>query len=1341
MNRYMEDDLPKGSFYGIVPDKIVVDEFKPKYGNAKDYAVFSFFVKQRDAANKLMSYIVQKNFDLLDVGVSPDPKSDPKKDWKYILFIEMNRNKDMFATMDKLLLHIDHLVSIKQWYFKAAADKEYIDWDRDNFVKVVPQTPDDYLNKEPISGGPDEPDETDEPGNVPQNSKDADINHRLLEEVIEKQVAKFNQSYIKSLKEQIKTIHENKLQMSRHIEDLKIDREHLYKQLELSHDREKIALIREQQDFKRIKSLENQLALLAAPDSREMKIVTPDKNVYDTDVEPVIDAVATEEDVKDEEEISAEIQDEYKEAPEEDQHPDEAPALNESSDLDVVFDLHDEINFRESSGFVKEMHRDIPDMDESIEKPAEQPDHEAFINAAKEKKEKIEISAEIQDEFKEASGEDQRPDEAPALNESSGLDVVFDLHDEINSGESSGFVKEVHRDHPDADEGIEKPAEQPDHEAFINAKRKKPEKEKIEKEKPEKERIDKTNNEKGNLVAEPFVPVEDEEVREPENSVELQDHEHIESADSAATARLDDIIAQSLLEESTAKVDNESYLTDDHVPKYMVLGREALEREEYDNAIEYFLKVVDVLPTAGTVVLNLADLYFLKKEYEAARKYAVQALELGEESATAVLEKINAVPTPEAGMPAIEKSREDVIARKEGYKKGSEKIEPESDDYAKPHTEAAEQEHEQEIAEELQDTICIELDALNEAVDSTENTTPGSIKDAVSKDDDEKIDQKKDDGRKYLALGVKAARQKDYHKGIEHFSKAVEIIPDSAAGFCNLAVLNYRLKEYETAYRYAQKAIDLGSRSAIRILEKIKSVMVADIKSPAGSEPAAAIEKIKSSQVAKKDEDESFFIESDAFNLDEFLKTEKQKESEFAVDASLREKDAVVNDSFRLGLAAFEKKELHEAIGHFNKVVELLPNGIPSYIHLTKIHYSLGEYPQARKYAKKAFDLGDYTLKPILAKIDAKLAKESAPSPSTGSMELKEQETSAEVVEGTEEEPEVLESHADAEPDKKAVEDEPEPDIMVETPDVGFIEPVALAEAADSKENTTSASIEKAVSKDDDEKIDQKDDAGKYMALGVEAAGQKDYHKGIEHFSKAVEILPDNAVGFFNLALLHYKIEDYITARQHAEKALNLGLHSAQSILEKIKSKLITVSKAPPAKKKEKPPAKEAPIETDEAKPDQTTGTQLGLQYEEPKETIAADKTVLKQAQDLVEPAGTKQPAAGDEFESETLPDVEAPQVESPQIPSEGDSVNKYFKLGLAASESNDFTVALEYFNKVAIALPKVPYSFLNMADLHYRMKNYKTARKHAERALELGSHAAHRILSKIEDSLEVKSS
>jgi len=130
----------------------------------------------------------------------------------------------------------------------------------------------------------------------------------------------------------------------------------------------------------------------------------------------------------------------------------------------------------------------------------------------------------------------------------------------------------------------------------------------------------------------------------------------------------------------------------------------------------------------------------------------------------------------------------------------------------------------------------------------------------------------------------------------------------------------------------------------------------------------------------------------------------------------------------------------------------------------------------------------------------------------------------------------------------------------------------------------------------------------------------------------------------------------------------------------------------------------------------------------------------LKQAQDLVESPGTMQPAVGGKFAPEAPPPATSPQTKSTQFPREYGSVNDYFKLGQAASKRNDFNIAIEYFNKVAAALPKAPSSFLNMADLHYRMKNYKAARKHAERALELGAHSARRILFKIEDSLEVKS-
>ncbi|MCP4374444.1 MAG: tetratricopeptide repeat protein [Deltaproteobacteria bacterium] len=885
----------------------------------------------------------------------------------------------------------------------------------------------------------------------------------------------------------------------------------------------------------------------------------------------------------------------------------------------------------------------------------------------KEDKDIKEISVATQDEYKKTPESNQDPDEAPTLNE------------------SSDFINQEDHDYPDVDDSIEKPAKQTDLRAFIDTK---------------KDTIEETDNEKTNRPRDPLISEEDEEAPESETSLKTQDLKHIEPDDSddpAAASRVDDIVTKSELEESTAKVDDESYSADDPVSKYMLLGREALKKEDFDNAIKYFLKVVDILPTSGAVLLNLADLYFLKKDYETARKYAVLALELGEKSAASVLEKINVVLAPDLTLQPLESNGEAIPPEPDDYA-----------DYAKPRAKKADNEPEQDKADDLENTVFIELNALNEALSSKENETPSPKK------DDEKTVQKKDEARRYMAFGVEAAKYKHYHEAIEHFSKSVELFPNNSAGFCNLAVLNYRLKEYETAQSYAERAIDLGSPSANQILKKIKAVMT---------------DNKKSSQDIQKKKSKNFFIESDDDTFAKFIKKENQ--SDLAVDTSLRETDAVVNDHFKRGLAAFEKKNFHKAIGHFNKVVKLLPNGVPSYIHLTKIHYHLGEYSQARQHAKKALELGDHTLKPIIDKIDARLAKES--------MELKEQETTVKAIEDTVTKSEVIEPQADIEPDKKVEQDESKPQTMMERPDVMFIESAASTEAADSRQNTAPVSMEKDVAKDINKKKNQNNDVKKFMALGVEAAGKKEHLKAVEHFRKVIEILPDSAVGFFNLAILYYHLGNYNMAGKHAEKALNLGLRSAQSILEKSKSKMVTDSKAPPAKNKEKPPAKKTLIQTDENKPDHINEAQMALPFEEPKETIAHSNTVLKQTEDLTKPVANEQPAAGDKLASETVPQVESLQIESPQVPSESDSASEYFKLGMAASERNDFNTALEYFNKVAMLLPQVPSSFLNMADLHCRMKNFKTARKYAQRALELGAHSAHRILDKIEDSLEMQ--
>ena len=146
------------------------------------------------------------------------------------------------------------------------------------------------------------------------------------------------------------------------------------------------------------------------------------------------------------------------------------------------------------------------------------------------------------------------------------------------------------------DANIETPVKRTDHKVFRHN---------------EKETIEELDIEKTNWPSDPLVSEEDEEVPVSNTTLKIQNRKHIkseDSEDSAAASNLDDIIAQSEIEESTVKVDDEPYLADDPVPKYMLLGREALKKEDYDNAIKYFLKVVEILPTSGAVVLNLAVL-------------------------------------------------------------------------------------------------------------------------------------------------------------------------------------------------------------------------------------------------------------------------------------------------------------------------------------------------------------------------------------------------------------------------------------------------------------------------------------------------------------------------------------------------------------------------------------------------------------------------------------------------------------------------------------------------------------------------------------------------------------
>jgi|GEM_PF-5229892 len=77
----------------------------------------------------------------------------------------------------------------------------------------------------------------------------------------------------------------------------------------------------------------------------------------------------------------------------------------------------------------------------------------------------------------------------------------------------------------------------------------------------------------------------------------------------------------------------------------------------------------------------------------------------------------------------------------------------------------------------------------------------------------------------------------------------------------------------------------------------------------------------------------------------------------------------------------------------------------------------------------------------------------------------------------------------------------------------------------------------------------------KYLSLGQKAVDKKDYLRAIKHFTKITELLPKDPLGYYNLAIISYRLNYYTTAKAHAEKALDLGLLASQKILKKIESK------------------------------------------------------------------------------------------------------------------------------------------------------------------------------------------
>ena len=122
-----------------------IDTYESKIDNSKAIVV-AFYVFEKEPAKDLERFIEKGNIDILDAETSPAPTEDGY----YVVFIEMDRDRDFPEMLVDLVDQIDNLSNVDQWQFKTYHDDDMYDLNKENLIKhvnldpsKVPPAPDD----------------------------------------------------------------------------------------------------------------------------------------------------------------------------------------------------------------------------------------------------------------------------------------------------------------------------------------------------------------------------------------------------------------------------------------------------------------------------------------------------------------------------------------------------------------------------------------------------------------------------------------------------------------------------------------------------------------------------------------------------------------------------------------------------------------------------------------------------------------------------------------------------------------------------------------------------------------------------------------------------------------------------------------------------------------------------------------------------------------------------------------------------------------------------------------------------------------------------------------------
>jgi len=139
------EGLMEGDLAQTINDTLLIDVYQPKFGDEKRTMVVAFTCFDEGPADDLVDFISKGGYDIVDC----DAGTAPEENGKYLVFIEIKRNRRMYETLHSILEDCKDLCRVTGWNFIPYTYTKKYTWSKEDFESTVPQMPHLYGAAQP----------------------------------------------------------------------------------------------------------------------------------------------------------------------------------------------------------------------------------------------------------------------------------------------------------------------------------------------------------------------------------------------------------------------------------------------------------------------------------------------------------------------------------------------------------------------------------------------------------------------------------------------------------------------------------------------------------------------------------------------------------------------------------------------------------------------------------------------------------------------------------------------------------------------------------------------------------------------------------------------------------------------------------------------------------------------------------------------------------------------------------------------------------------------------------------------------------------------------------------